>query len=311
MKKSLKQRITDWVAPRWRMWKIYNELGYVPWRKPRKEKKERKPSRGVYMGAAESIPFLNEDAKRTFRDLLLRPGYLMRDYILRGRHEHYLAPFTSLLVFYSVFALLLAVVNPGSAKDSFSDSLLRGIEAGTSAATMDVDVEVNGDTLSQAKALSLVQTMRDAIFLTRLDLYPEEADTPWKESLAAIEGSIRSKGIPLFLGGFLLLWISMAILLRKYQISFSGAAAASGYIMCQFCIFMFLSLVLSFGGKTELGLLLMGALLFIDYYQLLHLRLRKIFSLTVKTGLLMLAFCILFYFLLGVGLVFYAFARVS
>ena len=43
------------------------------------------------MGTFESIPFLNNDAKRTFAHLILRPGYMMRDYIQRGQHEHYLA----------------------------------------------------------------------------------------------------------------------------------------------------------------------------------------------------------------------------
>ena len=81
-----------------RLYSIYCELGYIPWhkvRKPRKERRARKKGNGVYMGTREAIiPFLNDDSKRTFSQLLLRPGYLMRDYILRGKHESYLAPLT-------------------------------------------------------------------------------------------------------------------------------------------------------------------------------------------------------------------------
>ena len=146
---KLFQRMEAW----WRLYRIYLELGYIPWRKPkeprkaqerreerkpgkalqrreerepgkaqerreeRKQRKERKQRGTVYMGAREAmIPFLNKDAKRTIADLILRPGYLMRDYIQRGKHEQYLAPFTALLVFYSVFTLLTAVVQPGASR---------------------------------------------------------------------------------------------------------------------------------------------------------------------------------------------------
>ena len=151
--------------------------------------------------------------------------------------------------------------------------------------------------------------MREAILLTRLDLHPEAADTPWKESLAAIEGDLRSKGIPLFLGNFLLLWMSMAILLRRHGISVSGAAAASGFVLCQYCIFMFLALLLSMGRNTDLGLLLVAVLLFIDYRQLLGIANKPALRLTIRTGLLYLIFLILFYSLIGGGLVVYALYR--
>ena len=310
---SLKQ----WLRPRLRLWSIYNELGYIPWRKPRKA---RRKGRGVYMGAREAIPFLNDDAKRTFSHLLLRPGYMMRDYILRGEHERYLAPFTALLVFYSVFTLLMAVVQPGSLKKNNGDDFLRGLRAAT--ATIDsTQLVTQADPLEidslgrREKTFHLLKTslktVTDAIVLTHLDIYPEAADTPWKESLAAVEGDIRSKGIPLFLGSFLLIWLAMAILLRKYRVSVSGAAAASAYVLCQFCIFMFLALVFSFGQKTELGILLMGILLFIDYRQMLGIKKKPAFWLTVKTGLIYLCFSILFYLLLGSVLLLISLARMQ
>ena len=290
---KLPKKLSNWLKPRLRLWSIYKEAGYNPWRKPRKAKKQRK---GVYIGTREAIPFMNDDAKRTFSHLLLRPGYMMRDYVLRGDHERYLAPFTALLVFYSVFTLIVAIVRPGAAKDSVSDGLIQGFD--------DATIEV-----ANSNVKAIVTTMKDALMITRLDLYPEAADTPWKESLAAVEGDLRSKGIPLFLGNFLLMWMAMAIVLRKYKVSFSGAAATSAYVLCQFCIFMFMALLLSFGHSSDLGLLLMGVLLFIDYRQMLKVGNRKALGLTVKSGLFYLIGLILFYALVGGAIVLFALSK--
>lgn len=306
--KRVFSKISAWSRPRIRLFSIYCELGFLPWIRPRRQRKPRKTKKksdGVYMGAREAIiPFLNDDAKRTFSHLLFRPGYMMRDYILRGQHEHYLAPLTALLVYYSIFSLLLAVINPSASRESIYNGILTGIKS----------VQVQEDSLftwtNSKLPPALLDAAHDAIVLPRLDQYPEEADTPWKQSLAAVEGNIRSKGIPLFLGGFLLLWLSMASLLKKYRISFSGAAAASAYIMCQFCLFMFLALLLTWGKSSELGFLLSALLLFIDYRQLLDLGNKPAFWLTVKTGLLMLVFRIVLFLLIAGAVVLLAFARV-
>lgn len=286
-----------------RLLSIYFELGYIPWRKPREARRKRK---GVYMGTREAmIPFLNKDSKRTIADLIFRPGYLMRDYIQRGKHEQYLAPFTALLVFYSVFTLLTAVVQPGRSRDAFGESLLAA--ADSAQVKVESDLELGSKTISGESAndfLSrLFRTTSNAILFSRLDLYPEAVDTPWKESLAAVEADLRSKGIPLFLGNFLLLWLAMSILLRKYKVSGSGAAAASAYVLCQFCVFMLLALIISFGKSSELGVLIMGVLLFIDYRQWLQVGNRKALGLTLKTGLIYLAATLLYYLLLGTILV--------
>ena len=293
-------KLPRWFKPRLRLWAMYNELGYIPWHKKKKPRKEPKPRKGVYFGTREAIPFMNKDAKRTLSHLLLRPGYMMRDYILRGQHERYLAPVTALLVFYSVFTLIVAIVKPESAKDKFGDSVIEGLN---SAAKFTEDSTANHNQYRTAYQSLLFKTVTEAIVLTRLDLHPEAVDTQWKESLAAIEGDLRSKGIPLFLGSFLLLWFSMSCVLRKYKISMSGAAAAAGYVLCQFCIFMFLALIVTATHETNLGLILMGILLLIDYRQMLHIKIKPAFWLTVKTGLLYLLFLILFYVILGASLV--------
>ena len=291
---------SSWLRPRIRLWAIFNELGYIPWRKPRAARKE---SGGVYMGTREAIiPFLNDDSKRTFSNLFLRPGYMIRDYVLRGQHERYLAPFTALLVFYSVFTLLIAVVKPGSEKAT-------GILERLNEASIQIDSTENGQK-GYKLVESIFQTLNQVVVLTHLDLFPEAADTPWKESLAAVEGDLRSKGIPLFLGNFLLLWFAMSKLLKKYGISVSGAAASAAYVLCQFCIFMFLALLLSFGRKSELGIIIMGILLFIDYRQLLGVDIKQALKLTIKTGLIYLLVCVLFYTLAGIALFTFAAYRI-
>ena len=297
-------RISEWLRPRLRLWAIYSELGYIPWKKPKvkKERKRRKKDGGVYMGAREAIPFMNDDAKRTISHLFLRPGYMMRDYILRGQHERYLSPITALLVFYSVFTLIVAVVQPKTEKNA-------GINISD-----DIEINIHSDSTDSPRTENLLKTFilacRDATVLLNLDQHPDAVDTPWKASLAAVEGDLRGKGFHLFIGSFLLLWISMSFLLRKWGISVSGAAAAAAYVLCQYCIFEFLALLLSFGESTKLGLLLIGILLFIDYRQMLALSNRQAFKLTIKTGFVyVLIFC-LFALLFGGGLLYYAYTQI-
>lgn len=288
------KKLYKWLQPRLRLWSIYRELGFNPWRKPRKKRKERK---GVYIGTLEAIPFVNDDAKRTLSDLFMRPGFMMRDYIFRGQHERYLAPFTALLVFYSVFTLIVAIVNPQASKSTFVNGLARGFEEAT------VMQDSTADPDMQARFNRVIKLMTTTVMITQLDLRPEFADTPWKESLAAIEGELRSKGIPLFLGNFLMMWLTLALLLRKRKLSGSGAAAASAYILCQYCIFMFLALLITWGSSFKLGVFLMGILLFIDYRQMFGVNNRDAFRLTLKTGLLYLGLLIAFYILLALALI--------
>ena len=289
------------IKPRLRLFSIWSKVGENPWHRLRKAKTKQKDS--VYIGTREAIPFMNDDAKRTLSHLLLRPGYMMRDYILRGDHERYLAPFTALLVFYSVFTLIVAVVQPRMPQNSIAEDIIK------EAADVNVQVDSTHEHRKQA-LMATLGTIREAFALTRMDLHPEMVDTPWKASLAAVEGDLRSKGIPLFLGNFLMLWLSMAFLLRKRGVSVSGAAAASAYVLCQFCIFKFLALLLSFGNNSNLDTLVMGALLFIDYRQMLGLKNRPAFWLTVKTGLVYILIEVIFYMLLAGALVLFALSRV-
>jgi hypothetical protein len=197
---------------------------------------------------------------------------MIRDYI-GGKHEKYLAPLTSLIVFYAFFALLSSVLQPMQREpDSFFTTDLE--TPGEFADDKGTQIVIN--------TLKLVQ--RGNIFLN-LDRYPDEVDAPGEAAVAALEAKLRSQGIPLFVGKFLLLWLAMSIVLRKYKIRMSAAAASSAYVLCQFSFFMLFALLLTFGESTSISLLLMAVLLAIDYRQWLGLTWKKSVGLTVRTGI--------------------------
>ena len=288
------------IAVRRRAFAIWQKLGFLPWSK--EKSKSRKGD--FYKGAFDNIPFLNDDAKRTFVHLLLRPGYMIRDYI-KGEHERYLAPLTSLIIFYAFFALISSIVNPDYSSynpeyridtRAVRDSLL--VDSARQAERSDsVKIVIDGHKVA-AKALNVV----DAVNLLSLDKHPERVDSPAKASLAALENALRSQGVYLFLGQFLLLWCAMCFALKKKDMSKSACAAATAYILCQFCFFMFFSLF--FGGKDkgEIGVGLMAVLLTIDYAQLFGTDWKNGLKLTFKTGLWYLLACIFLLLLLVLAL---------
>ena len=288
-----------------RAFHIWQRLGRLPWRKPKANKKESDDTnvKGFFKGSFDSIPFLNDDAKRTFVHLLLRPGHMIRDYI-QGKNEIYLAPLTALIIFYAFFALVSSVVHPETGH-KFSENSFTNFKADSTLMADYAQYEKNARRLQ-----GTFQFIKDGYILLHLDQYPEAVDSPKKASLAAFEGALRSQGIPLFLGGFLLLWISMAIKLRKYGLTVSGAAAASAYIQCQFCFFMMFVLLLSFGKSSSLGVWLMGILLAFDYHQLLGTGWKKSITLTIGTGIMYGLIFLLFFILLGLLVYLFVFTRI-
>ncbi len=269
-------------AVRRRAFAIWQKLGFLPWSKD----KAKSHKGDFYRGAFDTIPFLNDDAKRTFVHLLLRPGYMIRDYI-KGQHERYLAPLTSLIIFYAFFALVSSIVNPdystyqqeGKASASFiRDSILVDSDR-----AVDLADSIGIDESRRNIAMKVVG-ITDFLDLLNLDKHPEKVDTPVKASLAALENALRNQGIYLFLGEFLLLWCAMCFALKKKGMSKSACAAATAYILCQFCFFMFFSLFFSSKDKGEIGVGLMAVLLAIDYAQLFGLGWKKSLGLTIKTG---------------------------
>lgn len=260
------------IKVRWRAFAIWQKLGVFPWRKTDTE--TGKKNNDFYKGAFDHIPFLNKDAKRTFQHLLLRPGYMIRDYI-RGDHENYLAPFTALIVFYAFFALLSSVLQPVQEK-------------------MDHHLPINFFTEEMAEATAdhngyavkeFMDILNTGYVYLHLDQFPEYVDTQHESSLAALESTLRSQGIPLFLGKLLILWLAMYLSLRRFKLKMSACAAASAYILCQFSFFMMFAVLLSWGKSTTVSLALIFLLLVWDYRQWLGLSWRKSIRRALVTGI--------------------------
>ena len=263
MKESIKVRI--------RAFRIFQKTGYLPWRRT-KGKKGKSNSGDFYKGAFDGIPFLNKDARRTFNHLFLRPGYMIRDYI-RGDHENYLAPLTALIVFYAFFALVSAVLSPIQA-ESLEDKA--------------ISISVTKDSTETVSSDEVRKLIQIGYTYLNLDRYPEAVHTRLESSIAALEGTLRSQGIPLFLGQFIFLWISMLIALRKFKLKPSAIAAAAAYILCQFSFFMIFALLLTLGRKSSIGAALMGVLLVIDYRQWLDISWWQSVKKAFSTGLVYL-----------------------
>ena len=291
-----------------RAFHIWQLLGYSPWKSEWTVADDEPEGnvKGFYRGAFDSIPFLNDDAKRTFVHLLLRPGYMIRDYI-KGKHDIYLAPLTSLIIFYAFFSLVSSIAHPDfdgkkeqsqvEVSDSLKNKISVSLSFGNDSVNTDKDEEI------KTKAVRMSQLVSVADTLMYLDRYPEAINSRKRASLAAFESALRSQGINYFLGIFLLMWPAMRLALRKQSVGWAASATASAYILCQFSFFMLFVLILSLGQKNEIGLFFMGLLIMIDYHQLLETGFRKSLWLTVKTGLYMGLFSLLFLLLVGAVLV--------
>ena len=256
---------------------IWQKLGFNPWEKPKKRKKKKviKNSSGdFYKGAFDGIPFLNDDSKRTFKHIFFRPGYMIRDYV-NGEHERYLAPLTSLIVFFAFFALISSLLQPLQQKKKlpFEDML----------ATIDRQ-GVSEELFSQVVTNTL-RIVKSTYLYMHLDEYPEEVKTQREASLAALEANLRNQGIPLFVSKFFILWFAMSLALRRYRVGMPACAAATAYILCQFCFFMMFAVLASFGTSTSISVALMLLLLMIDYHQWLGISIKKSIKLSIKTGI--------------------------
>ncbi|MBR5661250.1 MAG: DUF3667 domain-containing protein [Bacteroidales bacterium] len=271
---------------RFRAFRIWQKLGYLPWTKH----EDKSSSKGGFTkGAFDSIPFLNDDAKRTFVHLLLRPGYMIRDYI-NGDHERFLAPLTSLIIFYAFFALLVSIVKPDYSV---------GTEPSTNMTAKLDSMEVAvGDAPRQKNALMVMRFIEKNRHIFSLDKHPEDVDSPVKASLAAFEGTLRSQGVYLFLGNFLMLWMAMYFSLKKRGLGWSASAAAAAYVLCQFCFFMLFTLIISFGGNSKIGFWLMAVLLMFDYCQLFEVNWKSSLRMVIKTGLTYILLCVILFVVL-------------
>ena len=269
------------AAVRRRAFMIWQQLGVNPWARA-KAKEGKKGSGDFYKGAFDSIPFLNDDAKRTFVHLLLRPGYMIRDYI-KGEHEKYLAPLTSLIIFYAFFALISSVLQPIHHNQQIKQDL-SGSELFLNDDLIHLHSE-NDSSEVQQMTMSVLQIVQRGYIYLHLDQYPEEVHTQSQASLAAFESALRSQGIPLFIGYFIILWLAMSMSLKRRKLSMSACAVASAYILCQFSFFMLFAVILSWGKSTSIGAGLMLLLLVVDYRQWLGLSWPKSIKQALSTAI--------------------------
>ena len=305
-KHSLKVRL--------RAFHIWQLLGYSPWKSEWTVADDTPEGnvRGFYRGAFDSIPFLNDDAKRTFVHLLLRPGYMIRDYI-KGKHDIYLAPLTSLIIFYAFFSLVSSIAHPDFEANK-SGSGLAADSVMLSETDKAIDLSISKyDSIGyplfeeevEHKVNNVINYANNIDLLLNLDKHPEAIDSPKKASLAAFESALRSQGINYFLGLFLILWPCLRIVLRKYSMGWAASATASAYILCQFSFFMLFVLILSLGQKNEIGITFMGLLIIIDYHQLLGIGFKCSLWLTIKTGIWLVLLVFLLILLLSLVLFIY------
>ena len=247
---KIKDKISAWL----RAFKIWQKTGNGIWVNTRTERERKR--QGIFHGAFDSIPFLNDDAKRTFIHLVLRPGYMIRDYI-SGKHDIYMAPIASLIIFYSFFTMVSAVVNPDFKQsgpqvktdsttivydDTVAINLTQGISNDTAQShnyTFSFDLggdDAVTDTVISAWGNRTGKMVLHGYQLLHLDKYPDKVDTRWKASLAAFEATMRNQGVTMFIGDLLLLWVAVFVgLRRKYGIKLAAAASMAGYMLCQVC----------------------------------------------------------------------------
>lgn len=310
---NIKNKISAWL----RAFKIWQKTGNGIWVNTRNEREQRR--RGFFHGAFDSIPFLNDDAKRTFIHLMLRPGYMIRDYI-NGKHDIYLAPIASLIIFYSFFAMVSAVVSPEFGKDTestfktdsttivYDDTIAFNLTPGTSddsakkhnyTFTLDIDDDdYVPDSVVMDWGNRTGKMILRGYYLLNLDKNPDKVDTRWKASLAAFEATMRSQGVTMFIGDLLLLWIAIFVgLRRKHGVRLAAAASMAAYMLCQVCFLKMFTMLFTFGRSLDAGVLLTFIVLMIDYHQILNVSYKRSLWLTIKTGLLY-AVCFLVFILL-------------
>lgn len=243
--------------------------------------------KSFFKGSFDSIPFLNDDAKRTFVHLLLRPGYMIRDY-LSGQNSRYLAPMTALIIFYAFFSLMSSILNPDM--PGSNDVII-----GNDMAEMEGEVTIGQNDTLVVNMANVGNAVYKAYCFFNLDKHPEMVSNRMEASLASLEGALRSQGIFAFIWQLIALTLSMWIVFgRREHLGFTACATTSAYILCQFCFFMMFTLLFTFGREENLGVLLVALILVYDFNQMFGYTRRKSLRKTILIGIVFLTLLILF-----------------
>lgn len=249
-----------------------------------------------------NIPETNSLEINTFLKLLLKPGYLIRDY-LSGRREGILPPVTAVLLFFSFYVLISDAFSYNRRNHAIGND---DIEVGpvTFVTNKDSEISLGEDAAAQdTVALSSGQDIQDEAvqqseeprntikykkeenMLANLGMFnfvdkvwtwftlyehPENIDSEMKQFVATAESWIRGQGVFSFLTDFLLFFPALCILLRK-SFTIKQNAVVTAYILCQRCIFKIGSVLVTLGRSDSLGLLLGTVLLAFVFHQLLDI----------------------------------------
>lgn len=237
-----------------------------------------------FSGSVSAIPFFNDEAKSTFVNLMLRPGYMIRDYI-SGKSNRYMSPFSSLLLFYTFFFLVFSIVAPDGITSPLVDILSDAKQQMEKSLELR-DVE-NGDIEHQEIALKVVNSLIECMQMLYMDRYPEIVDTPVKAHIAALQGALRSNGIFMFLGDLILMTVALRLLCRKrFGLSWAASFSTTAYQLCQFCFFMFFLMIVTAGHDYTISASLIIVIFTYDFMQLFGLRLFSSLRLAVRLFLL-------------------------
>jgi len=254
-----------------------------------------KKDQSFFHGTFDSIPFLNDDAMRTFTHLMLRPGYMIRDY-MKGLSSRYMAPMTSLIIFYAFFAILTSVVSP----ELSGEQKVGGIFTVDDSS---IEVDAGEATEGLTKMLTFI---KKAYIYSQLDKNPEAVDTKAKASLAAFESALRSQGIFSFIWQLFFLTLAFKVVFRRKEmkLSFSASATFASYILCQMCFFMMFTLLFTVGRTHSLGVVLIAIIMVIDFMQFFHIGRRKSLRYAIRVGIayytLIVVICTLVFAILAV-----------
>lgn len=250
-------------------------------------------NKSFFHGSFDSIPFLNDDARRTLVHLLLRPGYMIRDY-MNGMSARYMAPMTCLIIFYAFLSIMLGVLSPEV--HTYTGD---GQEAGT----VDVDEvdSLQDDNVAEFGSLEVSLGLNDTVpgishmlqfvhkgyVYLHLDQNPQMVDTRTTASIAALEGALRSQGVFSFVWQLVFLTLAMKVVFRKNptKMDISASATFASYVLSQMCFFMMLALLVSLGKSHSLGVAIIAVVLIVDFVQFFQIGRKQAFIYAIKVGL--------------------------
>lgn len=250
-----------------------------------------KKGKSFFHGSFDSIPFLNDDARRTLVHLLLRPGYMIRDY-MKGMSSRYMAPMTCLIIFYAFFAIMLGVLSPEV--HTYTADNVDGIEEVEPVEIEDDDVarfgnvEMSLDPEETTPGISqMLRFLHKGYLYSHLDQNPELVDTKTKASIAALEGALRSQGVFSFVWQLLFLTLAMKAVFRKEpaKLDMSASATFAAYVLSQMCFFMMLALLISFGTSHSLGAAIIAIILIVDFVQFFQVERKKALVYAIRVGI--------------------------